>query len=155
VSPGKEYHEFGAFFIELVIRWAFKQIAFHMICCDAGCRHVAKVQFVAYALLSKFLLYGQIYLERSRTAQPHLNAEELGSFIILLPPRPEQEELVSYLDSETDQSDALMERIKDSINLLREYRTALISAAVTGKIDVREEGSRKDAKDAKERNARE
>jgi type I restriction enzyme S subunit len=101
----------------------------------------AMPQFVAYALLSKYLLYGQIYLERSRAAQPHLNAEELGSFIILLPPKPEQEELVSYLDSETDQSDALMERIKDSINLLREYRTALISAAVTGKIDVREEAA--------------
>ena len=94
--------------------------------------------FVAYALLSKYLLEGQIYLERSRAAQPHLNAEELGSFIILLPPKPEQEEIVFQLNCETARIDALIEKIRKSIDLLREYRTALITAAVTGKIDVRE-----------------
>jgi type I restriction enzyme S subunit len=115
--------------------WAGAIAGYDMVLRVSG----AMPHFVAYALLSKYLLYGQIYLERSRAAQPHLNAEELGSFMILLPPKPEQEEIVSYLDSETEKSDALMEMVKDSIKLLREYRTALISAAVTGKIDVREE----------------
>lgn len=44
--------------------------------------------FVAWVLLSKYMLQGQIYLERLRAAQPHLNAEELGGFSILLPPFP-------------------------------------------------------------------
>jgi len=95
--------------------------------------------FIAYALLSKYLLEGQIYLERSRAAQPHLNAEELGAFIVLLPPKEEQEEIVFRLDCETARIDALIQKIRKSIELLREYRTALITAAVTGKIEVREE----------------
>lgn len=43
------------------------------------------------------------------------------------------------LKNETLQIDALIEKIRKSIDLLREYRTVLISAAVTGKIDVRKE----------------
>lgn len=96
-------------------------------------------RFVAYVLLGKYLLDGQIYLERKRAAQPHLNAEELGAFLILLPPCIEQEEIVSYLDREIGRIDALIDKVKKSIDLLGEYRTALISAAVTGKIDVRQE----------------
>lgn len=42
-------------------------------------------------------------------------------------------------DRETARIDTLIGKVRKSINLLREYRTALISAAVTGEIDVREE----------------
>lgn len=100
-----------------------------------------KAAFVAWVLLSKYMLYGQIYLERLRAAQPHLNAEELGGFIILVPPISEQHAIAIFLDKETVQIDTLTEKIQRSIDLLREYRTALISAAVTGKIDVRKEGA--------------
>ncbi len=96
-------------------------------------------QFIAYSLLSKYLLQGQIYLEKMRAAQPHLNAEELGNCIILMPPKTEQEEIVSYLNQEIPKNEMLLELIGKSIERLREYRSALISAAVTGKIDVRQE----------------
>ena len=96
----------------------------------------ASPYFVAYALLSKYLLQGQIYLEKMRAAQPHLNAEELGNCIILIPPKPEQEEVVSYLNKETANLDKTLAKIDKSTSILLEYRTALISAAVTGKIDV-------------------
>lgn len=43
------------------------------------------------------------------------------------------------LNTETARIDALIKKVEKSIELLREYRTALISAAVTGKIDVRRE----------------
>jgi type I restriction enzyme S subunit len=95
--------------------------------------------FVAWVLLSKYMLHGQIYLERMRAAQPHLNAEELGGFIILLPPLMEQQQIAKTLASETKELDVLTNKISGSIELLREYRTSLVSAAVTGKIDVREE----------------
>jgi len=101
----------------------------------------ASPYFVAYALLSKYLLQGQIYLEKMRAAQPHLNAEELGNCIILIPPKPEQEEVVSYLDKETANLDKTLAKIDNSTSILLKYRTALISTAVTGKIDVREEVS--------------
>jgi len=55
------------------------------------------------------------------------------------PPLPEQRAIAAFLDRETAQIDAMIEKVRQSIDLLREYRTALISAAVTGKIDVRKE----------------
>lgn len=56
-----------------------------------------------------------------------------------LPPKHEQSEIISYLDREIEKIDALVNKIQEGIELLKEYRTALITAAVTGKIDVRQE----------------
>jgi restriction endonuclease S subunit len=56
-----------------------------------------------------------------------------------LPPLEEQDRLIAQLSSERLRIDSLVARVKDHIRLLREYRSALISAAVTGKIDVRDE----------------
>ncbi|MBU6172308.1 MAG: restriction endonuclease subunit S, partial [Planctomycetes bacterium] len=49
----------------------------------------------------------------------------------------EQESIVQYLDAQTAKLDALTAEAERAIELLQERRTALISAAVTGKIDVR------------------
>ncbi|MCL7414318.1 MAG: hypothetical protein M8353_12030, partial [ANME-2 cluster archaeon] len=49
----------------------------------------------------------------------------------------EQQNIISFLNNETGNIDTLLDKIWQSISKLREYRTALISAAVTGKIDVR------------------
>lgn len=51
----------------------------------------------------------------------------------------DQGRIAETLTSETDKLDALADKIRSSIEMLREHRTALISAAVTGKIDVRGE----------------
>ena len=51
----------------------------------------------------------------------------------------EQEIIVSFLDQETAKLDTLIAKVQKAIELLKELRTALISAAVTGKVDVREE----------------
>jgi len=72
-----------------------------------------------------------------RAAQPHLNAEELAETVVIVPPIPEQQAIAVYLDCETAKLDALIAKIRASIGTLREYRAALISAAVTGKVDVR------------------
>ena len=101
----------------------------------------AYAPFVAWALLSKYMLQGQIYLERLRAAQPHLNAEELGGFVAMMPPYADQRAIAAFLDRETTCIDALTEKVKKSLALLREYRTSLISAAVTGKINVRKEAA--------------
>jgi len=70
---------------------------------------------------------------------PAINASELITLYIALPPIPEQHDISKFLDHETGRIDALIEKIRKSIDMLHEYRTALISAAVTGKIDVRVE----------------
>ena len=56
-----------------------------------------------------------------------------------VPPEPEQRAVAAFLDRETAQIDALVAKVRDAIARLKELRTALVSAAVTGKIDVREE----------------
>ncbi|MBF0612623.1 MAG: restriction endonuclease subunit S [Magnetococcales bacterium] len=62
----------------------------------------------------------------------------IREFIIALPPLDEQSAIVAYLDQQTAKLDTLLSKAQHAINLLKERRTALISAAVTGKIDVRE-----------------
>lgn len=56
-----------------------------------------------------------------------------------VPPVDEQKRIVKHIELRVPKLDALIARVRQGIDLLREYRTALISAAVTGKIDVRQE----------------
>ncbi len=62
----------------------------------------------------------------------------LAAFWITLPPLSEQHAIVDYIDQKTSKIDALIAKVEKAIEKLKEYRIALISAAVTGKIDVRE-----------------
>ncbi len=70
---------------------------------------------------------------------PHLFQSDLKKFTVICPPLPEQTAIAAYLDDKTAQIDQTIARTERQIELLQEYRTALISAVVTGKIDVREE----------------
>lgn len=70
----------------------------------------------------------------------HFTREKLSELRIPLPPSSDEQRSIStYLDGETSHIDTLISKIQNSIRKLREYRTVLISAAVTGKIDVRKE----------------
>jgi type I restriction enzyme S subunit len=68
-------------------------------------------------------------------AQPGISAEVIRSLRIPVPPLPEQRAIASYLDEETAKLDALVAKVETAIERLHEYRTALITAAVTGKIN--------------------
>ena len=94
-------------------------------------------EILAWALLSPYLLEAQIYQTRMRAAQPHLNAEELGNFLVIVPAPSEQESIVLFIANETTRIDRLMDKTRLAIARLTEYRTALITAATTGQIDVR------------------
>lgn len=63
--------------------------------------------------------------------------EKIGRLPVLLPPPNEQQAIVLYLDGEAMQLDALVTTAETAITRLTEYRQALITSAVTGKIDVR------------------
>ncbi len=69
--------------------------------------------------------------------QASFRIEDLYGYVIVLPPRDEQMQIVQFIDQETVQLDVLTKEADAAINLLKERRAALISAAVTGKIDVR------------------
>lgn len=92
--------------------------------------------FISYCLLSNYVLVNQLYLQRLRAAQPHLNKEELGETFLLLPDTNEQYNIVQQIETETKRIDEKIARAEKEIELLQEYRTALISEVVTGKIKV-------------------
>jgi len=73
----------------------------------------------------------------NQNTQPLVTGTMVKGQRVPLPPISEQRAIAAFLDRETARIDALIEKIRKSIDLLREYRTALITAAVTGKIDVR------------------
>jgi len=68
---------------------------------------------------------------------PHLFQADLRKFNVLMPPFKEQKEIAADIDMILPKFDSLITKAEDSILLMRERRTALISAAVTGKVDVR------------------
>ncbi|MFT3783808.1 MAG: restriction endonuclease subunit S [Nibricoccus sp.] len=76
-------------------------------------------------------------LDSERVAMPKINREKLGDYKIPVPPLDEQATIVEYIKKMTVFSDGLMAQAETAATLLQERRTALISAAVTGKIDVR------------------
>ena len=64
---------------------------------------------------------------------------DVGGFSTPIPPLSEQDQIVAVIRKETSRIDALVAKVREAIERLKELRTALVSAAVTGKIDVREE----------------
>lgn len=69
---------------------------------------------------------------------PKMNRESLGTTKLPIPPPLEQELIVTKIRESSSRMDELINQATDTITLLQERRTALISAAVTGKIDVRD-----------------
>jgi type I restriction enzyme S subunit len=69
--------------------------------------------------------------------QPNISPIDIGNIKMPIPPLPEQAAIAAYLDEETAKLDALVGKVEEAVERLQEYRTALITAAVTGKIDVR------------------
>ena len=74
------------------------------------------------------------------SAQPGIYLDTLKNLHICCPDLTGQQRVVDYLDRETAKIDDLLTKLEEAIGKLKEYRTALITAAVTGKIDVRGEG---------------
>ena len=70
-----------------------------------------------------------------------LGLSDVRSLVVLTPPIHEQKRIVAHLDRQTAKLMQLVQAVRTAIDHLKEFRTALISAAVTGKIDVREEAS--------------
>ena len=72
-------------------------------------------------------------------AQPKLTSDNLMNITVITPPPLEQDRIANFLDRKAGQIDQLITAEQRKIELLKEYRQSLISEAVTGKIDVRNE----------------
>lgn len=86
-----------------------------------------------------YLISTQVKLQSKGAIMDGLNSTIIKSLIIPTPPPGYQEELVEYLDEQLEKYSETYKKIHQEIELLKEYKTALISEVVTGKVDVRDE----------------
>ena len=90
------------------------------------------------AYLSTPAMQREIQFEQSGASREGLTLQSIRNFKIVVPPVPEQTAIVGYLGAEDGRIRGLTSEVESAVQRLQEYRTALITAAVTGKIDVRE-----------------
>lgn len=93
-------------------------------------------KFIYYYLKSQQFLRGVQYVVNSNT-QANVGIGDLKKIKISIPPLNEQKDIVDFVDLTMRAMDDLEEKANSSVSLLKEHRQALITAAVTGKIDVR------------------
>jgi type I restriction enzyme S subunit len=86
-------------------------------------------------LVSDFIQH-RIGADRVGMGVPHLFQEDIRKFPIPYPPLRTQRAIADYLDRETARIDAITVTLERQIELLREHRQALITAAVTGELEV-------------------
>ena len=87
----------------------------------------------------KAMLRFEVLQGTAKSTVDSLRLPMLKDFPVLVPPLAEQGAVTAFLDRETAKLDSLIAKVHQAIELLKELRSALISAAVTGRIDVREE----------------
>jgi type I restriction enzyme S subunit len=94
-------------------------------------------EFLMWALNAE-TTYRQGEIDTVGATTPHVNVWTIRNYNVAHPPLAEQREIGSFLRLQTKQFDILTTEAQHAIDLLQERRTALISAAVTGQIDVRD-----------------
>ena len=106
------------------------------------CIHDGFVYFPRFKGETRFLYYifasGEPYKGLGKMGtQLNLNTDTVGSIVIGIPDFTEQVAIADFLDYETARLDRMVAKVEEAIERLQEYRIALITSAVTGKIDVR------------------
>ncbi|MBV5246972.1 restriction endonuclease subunit S [Mycolicibacterium sp. PAM1] len=91
-------------------------------------------RFLYFALVAS---YEQIWASSMGNTIPIISAGRLGAIEVPVPPEEEQRTIVAYLDEFCRRVDSLILKAQEVVLILKEYRSALITDAVTGKIDVR------------------
>ncbi|EGR0791148.1 restriction endonuclease subunit S [Vibrio vulnificus] len=91
----------------------------------------------AYLLITSDGVVAELSLESKGSTMDNLNTETLGKIRTPVPPVHEQRAILAYVDEVSGKYKHLVDLAENAIGLMKERKTALISAAVTGKIDVR------------------
>ncbi len=107
-------------------------------------QHVCIIRPIQNLLRTKFLHsiivsgYGQTLIDTCQTGanREGLNFQQIKSFDLPIPDIQEQRQIVAFIETLTSRIDATISQIEKEIDLLQEYRTALISEVVTGKVKV-------------------
>jgi len=97
---------------------------------------VASAEFIQLALSAAYLQL-RAASEDAGSTKGAITCEDLKRFKIAIPPTSEQHALLKHVQTETQTLNTTITRLEREIELLREYRTRLVSDVVTGKLDVR------------------
>lgn len=89
-------------------------------------------------MMSSESIVSQIFFQMRETGQPNIGMDDFGRMRITIPPLMEQEKIVKHIVNKTAEISEILIKSKQEIELLKEYKTALISEVVTGKVDVRD-----------------
>lgn len=95
-----------------------------------------EVRWLLYALRCREM-FAQLDATATGATIRGINIKSLKRLQVPVPPKEEQSDLADFLDCETSRLNSFAEKVQTGIDRLKEYRTALITHAVTGKIDVR------------------
>lgn len=113
-----------------------REATFNQACCVFGNSKILHYKFLFYWLWHR----RPILISLSNGGgQPNLSQDDLRKLKIPIPSYEEQTAIADYLDQETAKIDRLCDTVNQTIGRLKEYRTALITQAVTGKIKVTDE----------------
>ena len=102
------------------------------------CHSRLEPRLVWYLLNARVGRQQLVFGSNTTTGLANLNSTILGNVMVPLPPLFEQRSVVSFLDRKVTDIDTLRAWVETAIERLQEYRSALVTAAVTGKIDVRD-----------------
>ena len=86
-----------------------------------------------------YLIKSQVKFHSKGSIMGGLNSSIIKSFILPTPEIDEQLKILAFIEKSILQNQEIMNKTKQEIELLKEYKTALISEVVTGKVDVRNE----------------
>ena len=92
----------------------------------------------SYLLITSEGVVSELSLESKGSTMDNLNTETLGRVRLPVPPTGEQIDILEYVHLVAGEFKSLIDKADSAISLMQERRTALISAPVTGKIDVRD-----------------
>jgi type I restriction enzyme S subunit len=92
--------------------------------------------WISMITLTSYAKHYFILKSKQSTNLASISATNLKELPILVPPSAECAAILTHIKAKTAKIDVLISRIREGIEKLKEYSTALISAAVTGKIDV-------------------
>jgi len=113
--------------------WLEQPATVNQACCVFSESNIMKQRYLYYWLFAaRSILISFSY----GGGQPNLSQEYLRSLRTTLPPLSEQEEIIQHIDENIDHIEGAEAKIKGAINRLEEYRSALITNAVTGQIKV-------------------
>jgi len=93
-------------------------------------------EYFSYVFQESSVIQDQLFYQSNATTIEVIYSDNIKRAVLALPPITEQRNIVEYLDRETARLDDLKAKIETLLARLGEYRAALISAAVTGKMDV-------------------